>query len=121
MIRTCSSWFAFGNQRRRFISNAQRVVPYGKRSFFDRAMRDRVLDPQTGLVDYEALRSGRWLVKNGRFQEVDDNGLLLGWLGKSGTAKMALDHRVIWESPDRFRLEGDLPARRTMVWSRVRK
>src|SRR5438105_1978186 len=40
MIRTCSSWFAFGNQRRRFISNAQRVVPYGKRSFFDRAMRD---------------------------------------------------------------------------------
>jgi hypothetical protein len=38
----------------------------------DGTMRDRVWNPQTGAVDFEQLRPGRWRVVNGRFQEVID-------------------------------------------------
>jgi hypothetical protein len=42
----------------------------------DGTMRDRIWNPQTGEVDFEQLRPGRWRVLNGPFEEVICGNLL---------------------------------------------
>jgi hypothetical protein len=132
MVGFCGWWFVFKpwfDKRRPFVGTWRLESPvFPARPelvvevdiMLDGTMRDRVWDPQTGVIDHEQLRPGRWRVLNGRFQEVIGENALdrwLSWLG-SGTPEMLWDHAVTWEGPDRFRLQGSSASRRTMIWSR---
>jgi hypothetical protein len=83
----------------------------------DGTMRDRLWDSQTGAVEHEQLRPGRWQVLDGRFQEVIGGSSLPRWLG-GGNTTLGWDHAVTWDGPDRFRLDGSSASRPSMIWSR---
>jgi hypothetical protein len=81
---------------------------------------ERVLNLQTGAVDYEQPSPARWRVSNGRFQEIIVLNPLLGILGTGGGTQMIRDLPLTWQGPDRFRLEPTFASGKTLTWSRSR-
>jgi hypothetical protein len=89
---------------------------------FDGTIVTRLWNPQTGVVDINQPSPYRWQLRNGRYQEVCDDGdavdKLLHGFGVSGGVRLVLDSPVTWEGPDRFRVQGPSPKRQIMIWSR---
>lgn len=123
----CGWWFVMGpllETRRPFVGTWRLESPVlpGRPEvaveidlMIDGTVRDRLLDTRTGVVEHEELRPGRWWVTGGRFQVSVDAPPLLG---RPDRGRLGWDHGVIWEGPDRLRLENSSASRPTMVWVR---
>jgi hypothetical protein len=79
---------------------------------------ERVRNLQTGAIDYEQPSPARWRVSNGQFQEIIVLNPLLGLFGTSDGTRTIRDLLLIWEGPDRFRLEPPPASGKTLIWSR---
>jgi hypothetical protein len=84
----------------------------------DGTARDRVWNPRTGAVELEAVRVGRWAVSaDGRLQEFIRTNSLFGVIG-GHMIQRGWNHRIVWDGPDRLRMEDSTGSRPTMIWVR---
>jgi hypothetical protein len=84
----------------------------------DGTIIERIWNLQTDAIEYEQPSPARWRLSNRRYQEIIVLNPLLGLLGTSGGTQMIRDLPLIWEGPDRFRLEPASASGKTLTWSR---